>query len=126
MSYQLGDFIIRLKNACMARRRTVIFPYSKINIAIGQLLTREGFLENITEEEAEGNKVLVKDTKSWTGFDSLTSMIINDQKQRVDRVGSGRWIDAGEPITMVILEWVNPVEGPLVKEGEACNLQLYP
>ncbi len=63
MSYQLGDFIIRLKNACMARRRTVVFPYSKINIAIGQLLTKEGFLESIIEEEIENRKVLVGQIK---------------------------------------------------------------
>ena len=79
------------------------------------------------EVNVDGNRVLVKDTRSWTGFDSLTSMVINGQKQRVDRVGTqGRWIDAGEPVVSVVLEWVNPVQGPLVKEGEACNLQLYP
>lgn len=79
------------------------------------------------EVQVEGNRVLVRDTMSWTGYDSLTSMIINGNKQRVDRVGSqGRWIDADEPVVSVILEWVNPVQGPLVTEGEACNLQLYP
>lgn len=77
--------------------------------------------------QVEGNRVLVRDTMSWTGYDSLTSMVINGNKQRVDRVGSqGRWIDAGEPIVSVILEWINPVQGPLVTEGELCNLHLYP
>ena len=78
-------------------------------VVIGSQMGQSNLCERI-DIHVEGNKVLVKDTKSWTGFDSLTSMIINDQKQRVDRVGSGRWIDAGEPITMVILELVNPVE----------------
>lgn len=95
-------------------------------VVVGSQMGQSNLCQRI-EVHVDGNKVLVRDTMSWTGFDSLTSMVINGQRRRVDHVGSqGKWIEAGEPVTSVVLEWVNPVEGPLVKKGEACNLQLYP
>lgn len=57
--YRLGDFIIRLKNASLARRRIVVFPYSKINKAISDILVKEGFLKSIAEETEGGKKTLV-------------------------------------------------------------------
>lgn len=52
------DFIIRLKNAALAKRRKVLVPLSNINKKIGQVLVKEGFLESIKETEASGKKVL--------------------------------------------------------------------
>lgn len=59
MNYQVGDFIIRLKNACLARRRTVELPYSKLNKSVGEILVKNGFLGSIAEEEQDGKKVLI-------------------------------------------------------------------
>ncbi|MDP3988516.1 MAG: 30S ribosomal protein S8 [Candidatus Levybacteria bacterium] len=56
---QFSDFIIRLKNASMARRRTVVLPCSKVNKAIGKILINELFLEDLKEEERENKKVLI-------------------------------------------------------------------
>jgi len=53
--HTVSNFIISIKNAARARRKTVALPYSKLNLAIGRVLTKEGFLENI-KEESEGNK----------------------------------------------------------------------
>lgn len=58
-NYQIGDFTTRLKNACLARRKKVVFSYSKINKAIGNILVREGFLEGIQEEVENEIKSLV-------------------------------------------------------------------
>lgn len=52
------DFIIRLKNAALARRRKVLVLSSNINKKIGQVLVKEGFLESIKEKEVSGKKVL--------------------------------------------------------------------
>lgn len=57
--YQVGDFVIRLKNSCMARRRTVVFPYSKMNKAIASVLTKEGFLLSFEEAQADGKKEII-------------------------------------------------------------------
>lgn len=49
MNHLVSDFIIRIKNASMARRKTVELPYSKLNREVGRVLIREGFLKSITE-----------------------------------------------------------------------------
>lgn len=59
MNYQVADFVIRLKNACLAKRRKVEILYSKMNKAIGKLLVRENFLEDIKEEVKDGKKILI-------------------------------------------------------------------
>ena len=57
--YLVADFIIRLKNAALARRREVVLPYSKLNKAIGQVLVKQRILESVKEEDKEGKKSLV-------------------------------------------------------------------
>src|SRR5581483_653976 len=59
MNYTIGDFIIRVKNAVMANRKTVELPYSKLCKAVGQVLVKEKFLSQIREEEVDGKKKLV-------------------------------------------------------------------
>jgi len=57
-NYQIGDFVIRIKNASLAKRRKVIMPYSKIVEEIGKVLVKRGFLEGIKEKTAGDKKVL--------------------------------------------------------------------
>jgi len=52
------DFVIQLKNAAMARKKDITTPYSNINKAIAKALIKEGFLETVKEEEADGKKLL--------------------------------------------------------------------
>lgn len=61
MNYSVGDFVIRLKNAALARKREVVAPYANISKAIAKVLIKEGFVETVTEEK-EGNirKLVVK------------------------------------------------------------------
>ena len=58
MDYPIADFVIRIKNASMARRRKVTIPYAKELKEIGSVLVKGGFLESIKEEKTEGKKVL--------------------------------------------------------------------
>lgn len=58
MNHLVSDFIIRIKNASRARRKTVVLPYSKLNLEVGKALVREGFLKKIGEEEQEGRKII--------------------------------------------------------------------
>lgn len=57
-TYSVSDFLIRLKNACLARRRTVTAPYSKLSKEISRVLVKNRFLESAKEESVEGRKVL--------------------------------------------------------------------
>lgn len=50
MNHLVSDFIIRVKNSAVSKRREVILPFSNINKEIGKALVKEGFLESIKEE----------------------------------------------------------------------------
>jgi small subunit ribosomal protein S8 len=59
MNYLVADFIIRIKNASLARRKQVIMPYSNINKAIAKTLVKAGLLADIKESEVDGKKKLI-------------------------------------------------------------------
>lgn len=50
VNYPLGDFLIRLKNAALARHKVVLSRRTKIIEAMAEALKREGFLESISKE----------------------------------------------------------------------------
>jgi len=58
MNYRMGDFVIRIKNASLAKRRKVVVPYSKVVLDVGNLLLKRGFLEDIKEKIIGEKKVL--------------------------------------------------------------------
>lgn len=55
MNHAPSDFIIRIKNAALAKRKKLEIPYSNINKEIGKVLKKEGFLEEVKEIK-NGNK----------------------------------------------------------------------
>jgi small subunit ribosomal protein S8 len=57
--YHIADFILRIKNAYMARRKTVVMPYANVTKAIAKTLIRHGFIAGVTEEEVNGHRSLV-------------------------------------------------------------------
>ncbi len=61
--YHVGDFIFRIKNAYLARKKQVTMPFSKINKAVARVLIKEGFLAGVKEETISGKKVLVADLR---------------------------------------------------------------
>lgn len=50
MNYSVADFIIRVKNASLAKRKRLVVPKHKLVKAIAQVLAREGFLEDVKEK----------------------------------------------------------------------------
>lgn len=42
--YPLGDFLIRIKNACLADKKSVVAPWSKQKEAMARFLVKKGFL----------------------------------------------------------------------------------
>ncbi len=63
MNYLVGDFIIRIKNASLARRKHIDMPFSNINKEIGSVLVKEGFLADIKEEERDGKRMLTAEIR---------------------------------------------------------------
>lgn len=68
--YIVGDFAIRIKNAVLARRRKINFPYTKITKNLADLLVKERYLRNVKTEEIEGKKVLTAEV----AFDKRISL----------------------------------------------------
>lgn len=84
MVYLVSDFIIRIKNACLAKRHIVDLPYSKLNREIGKVLVKEEFLENIKEKELDGKKSLEASIKYENRRPVLTEVeIISKPSLRV-------------------------------------------
>ncbi len=84
MNHLVSDFIIRVKNSAIAKRKEVVLPYSKINKEIGRVLVKEGFLENIKEEEVEGKKQLRAVIRYQNRIPVLTDvMVISKPSLRV-------------------------------------------
>jgi small subunit ribosomal protein S8 len=54
----ITDFVIRFKNASLANRREVLFPFSNINKKVADLLAKEGYLEKVSQEVVEGRKII--------------------------------------------------------------------
>ncbi len=58
MNYVIGDFVIQLKNASLARKKAVTAPYANLSKAVAKVLKKEGFLDEIKEETIEGHRML--------------------------------------------------------------------
>ncbi|RJQ38721.1 30S ribosomal protein S8 [Candidatus Microgenomates bacterium] len=58
MNYQVSDFVTRIKNASLAKRKKVLMPFSRINKSIGEILVKENFLKELKEEIVEDRKFL--------------------------------------------------------------------
>lgn len=58
MTYPVASFLIEVKNAYMANKNEVSFPYSKIVLSIGKVLKEEGYIKDIKEGKVEGRQVV--------------------------------------------------------------------
>lgn len=58
MNYVIGDFVIQLKNASLAHKKTIVAPYANLSKAVAKVLKKEGFLEDIKEETVDGHRML--------------------------------------------------------------------
>lgn len=50
MTDPIGDFLTRIRNGYLARKKTVEVPYSRIKEKIGQILVKEGYLGKMQTE----------------------------------------------------------------------------
>lgn len=59
MNDSIADFLIRIKNACLAKKRKVSAPYSKFKEELAKILKTERFLEKIEVEGDQSKKQLI-------------------------------------------------------------------
>lgn len=69
MNNSLGEMLIRLKNAYLARHQSLELPYSRIREELAKILQNEGFLDKviIVEEEKTNHKKILKTELSYHG-----------------------------------------------------------
>ena len=53
INYPVGDFLIQLKNAAMAKRREVMVDNTKLIKAVAVAMKKEGYLERVTIKEGK-------------------------------------------------------------------------
>lgn len=55
MKDSISDMIIRIQNASVSKKESVVFPYSKLRLAILDVLLKEGFIKSFSKK---GKKVV--------------------------------------------------------------------
>lgn len=60
---KVGDLLIRIKNSYMASKKEAVTPYSKLSVAICELLKKEGFIEDYKADERDIKITLKYDKK---------------------------------------------------------------
>lgn len=56
--YTIADFLIQVKNAYMAHKKEVVYPYAKMVVSLGNILTKEGYVKKSSVVEADGRKMI--------------------------------------------------------------------
>jgi small subunit ribosomal protein S8 len=51
INYPLGDFLIRIKNAMLARQKEVKVSSSKLVVAVAKAMKKQGFLDSVEEKK---------------------------------------------------------------------------
>lgn len=54
----ISNFIIKLKNAGYANQETVSVPFSKVKVAIAEVLKKEGFIKDFSQKSEKGKPVI--------------------------------------------------------------------
>lgn len=89
MNYVIGDFIIQLKNAALANRKSVVAPYANMSKAVAKVLKKEGFLEAISEETVEGKRMISVTLRYQRRKPAITDIDLVSKPSLRTYVGSG-------------------------------------
>ena len=76
MNYTVGDFVIQLKNAALARKKNITTPYANLSKAIGKVLIKEGFLESVKEDTVDGKKKLLISLRYQRRKPAITDVLL--------------------------------------------------
>lgn len=58
MTDPIGDFLTRIRNGVLVRKKSIAAPYSKIKLAITKILKEEGYLEDFKTVGKGGKKYI--------------------------------------------------------------------
>jgi small subunit ribosomal protein S8 len=81
----IADLLTRIRNGLMARKKSIVAPYSKMNIAIVKILQKVGVLENVLVL-SDPEKSYKKRIKIYLKYDENGNPVI-DEIKRVSKPG---------------------------------------
>jgi small subunit ribosomal protein S8 len=64
----ISDMLTRIRNASLARHNSTKIPFSKLNIAILNVLKKEGYIESFSLEEQEKTNFFIKVSLKYKGW----------------------------------------------------------
>ena len=67
MSDPIADLLTRIRNAQMVAKATVTAPFSKVKVAIAQVLKDEGYIEDFAVRENDGKAMIEIGLKYYAG-----------------------------------------------------------
>jgi len=89
MTDPIADMLTRIRNASMVHKKEVALPYSKIKLAIAEILVREGFLEKIEVSEDKKPQILI--TLKYQGRESAIHSL-----KRISKPGHRQYVKSTE------------------------------
>lgn len=85
----IGDMLAQIKNAALAKKSVIILPYSKLKMALGGILLKEGYISSV-EKIGEDPKANLRVGIKYVGDVS----VITDVK-RVSKPGLRWYVNKG-------------------------------
>lgn len=90
MTDPISNFIISIKNALMARKETVVIPYSKLKESMAGILSREGYIGEVSVDETSPFKQIVITLKYVGKLPAVTDV------RRLSKPGRRLYASAGQ------------------------------
>ncbi len=91
----ISDMLTRVKNAQMAGHEEVIFPFSKIKLAISKILEKEGFAEGFSEE-SDGNLKNIRLSLKYKKVSNNRKTPVIEEIKRISHVGQRIYVGKSE------------------------------
>lgn len=70
----IADMLTRIRNAQAVSRKTVQMPFSKLKLALADVLKEEGYILNCQKIEADGKSDLVLELKYYLGAPAIVKI----------------------------------------------------
>jgi small subunit ribosomal protein S8 len=91
----IGDLLIQIKNASMARKLVIELPYSKMKLAVADIVSREGYVGKV-EKVGDAPKFMIRIALKYDGSEPAITGL-----KRISKPGL-RWYISKKDIPIVV------------------------
>ena len=79
MTDPIADMLTRIRNAYMSKKHVVVVPFSKVKLAIAEIIVKTGYITSV-EKEAENGKASLTITLKYNGSVPAVQSIKRESK----------------------------------------------